>query len=32
LGWLKGEEGWTALDLSLIIDLAGKPGSAKKIK
>lgn len=32
LGWLKGEEGWTALDLSLIVDLAGKPGSAKKIK
>jgi tRNA(Ile)-lysidine synthase len=32
LGWLQGEEGWTALDLSLIVDLAGKPGSAKRIK
>ncbi|NLO22392.1 MAG: tRNA lysidine(34) synthetase TilS [Syntrophomonadaceae bacterium] len=32
LSWLKGEEGWSALDLCLIVDLAGKPGSAKRIK
>ncbi len=32
LGWLRGEEGWSALDLSSILDLAAKSGSAKRIK
>ncbi len=32
LTWLRGEAGWSARDLSLILDLAGKSGSAKRIK
>ncbi len=32
LGRLKGDYGWSALDVQLIMDLHQKPGSAKKIK
>ncbi len=32
LGRLKGDYGWSALDVQLIMDLQHKPGSAKKIK
>ncbi|KUG05214.1 trna(ile)-lysidine synthetase [hydrocarbon metagenome] len=32
LGWLQGDDGWSALDVQLIMDLNRKPGSAKKIK